>query len=61
MTQPGEITFTQADVELFSALSHDHNPLHVDSNYARRTPFGECVVYGILGVLANYSVVENVG
>lgn len=51
MTQLDEITFTQADVELFAALSHDHNPLHVDSNYARRTPFGQCVVYGILGAL----------
>lgn len=51
MVQPGEITFKQSDTELFAKLSHDCNPLHVSPEYARRTPFGQCVVYGILGVL----------
>jgi NAD(P)-dependent dehydrogenase (short-subunit alcohol dehydrogenase family) len=51
MTQTGEITFKRSDIELFAKLSHDVNPLHVRPDYARRTPFGQCVVYGILGVL----------
>jgi NAD(P)-dependent dehydrogenase (short-subunit alcohol dehydrogenase family)/acyl dehydratase len=51
IVQGSEITFEQSDIDLFSKLSNDYNPLHIDAAYARRTPFGECVVYGILGVL----------
>jgi NAD(P)-dependent dehydrogenase (short-subunit alcohol dehydrogenase family) len=41
-----------ADVLLFRDASHDVNPLHLSPEYARRTPFGEPVVYGVLGLLA---------
>src|SRR5690349_2386362 len=40
------------DAALFRRASHDCNPLHVDATYARRTAFGEPVVYGALGGLA---------
>ena len=46
------IRFSQADVMLFAAASHDYNPLHLSAGYARRTPFGQQVVHGILGALA---------
>ncbi|MCA1686008.1 MAG: SDR family NAD(P)-dependent oxidoreductase, partial [Planctomycetia bacterium] len=46
------IHFTPDDLALFAAASHDHNPLHVSPAYARRTPFGEPVVFGTLGALA---------
>jgi NAD(P)-dependent dehydrogenase (short-subunit alcohol dehydrogenase family) len=46
------IRFSQADLVLFAAASHDYNPLHLSAMYARRTPFGQQVVYGILGALA---------
>ena len=46
------ISFTGEDLARFSAASHDHNPLHVSEEYARATPYGEPVVFGILGVLA---------
>jgi NAD(P)-dependent dehydrogenase (short-subunit alcohol dehydrogenase family) len=39
-------------MELFAAASGDVNPLHVSAEYARRTPFGEPVVYGVLAALA---------
>ncbi len=39
------------DIEDFTEFSHDRNPLHIDPDYARKTPFGDCVVYGILGIL----------
>ena len=39
------------DLEDFTEFSHDRNPLHIDPDYARKTPFGDCVVYGILGIL----------
>jgi NAD(P)-dependent dehydrogenase (short-subunit alcohol dehydrogenase family)/acyl dehydratase len=48
----GQLCITPSDMALFSAVSHDVNPLHMSSDYARRTPFGEPVVFGILGALA---------
>jgi hypothetical protein len=46
------VRFTTQDLELFSAASHDRNPLHISEEYARTTPYGEPVVFGILGALA---------
>jgi len=46
-----DLVITPSDMPLFSAVSHDVNPLHTDSDYARRTPFGEPVVFGILGAI----------
>lgn len=46
------IRFRRADLELFSAASHDRNPLHLSASYARTTPYGEPVVFGVLGALA---------
>lgn len=46
------ICFTSEEMQLFSAASYDTNPLHMSRNYARRTPFGEPVVFGILSTLA---------
>lgn len=46
------VSFTSDDMRLFSAASYDNNPLHMSADYARRTPFGEPVVFGILGTLA---------
>jgi NAD(P)-dependent dehydrogenase (short-subunit alcohol dehydrogenase family) len=44
--------FTTQDLALFSAASHDRNPLHISEEYARATPYGEPVVFGMLGALA---------
>ena len=46
------VCFTAQDLALFSAASHDRNPLHLSEEYARATPYGEPVVFGILGALA---------
>lgn len=45
------LRFTKEDVDQFATLSGDVNPLHMDSLYARRTPYGQRVVFGALGVL----------
>ncbi len=42
---------TDAHNRLFCALSHDRNPLHSDPDYARRTPFGQTISYGMAAVL----------
>jgi len=46
------IRFTRQDAELFSAASHDTNPLHLSESYARKTAYGEPVIFGVLGALA---------
>jgi NAD(P)-dependent dehydrogenase (short-subunit alcohol dehydrogenase family)/acyl dehydratase len=43
-----EVSFTSDDVELFATASGDRNPLHLDAGFARRTPFGACIVHGAL-------------
>lgn len=49
-----ERTFTAVDLETFSNLSGDYNPLHIDNEYASSTVFGKRVVYGMLiGALAS--------
>ncbi len=45
---PHDLRFTIGDIERFAAASGDHNPLHVDRDFARRTPFGQCIVHGSL-------------
>jgi len=41
-------TITAADILLFAALSGDDYPLHVDSEYAKTTRFGQRVAHGML-------------
>jgi NAD(P)-dependent dehydrogenase (short-subunit alcohol dehydrogenase family)/acyl dehydratase len=52
MTPDAPVRFAAADLARFSAASHDVNPLHLSESYARRTAFGERVVFGVLGALA---------
>jgi NAD(P)-dependent dehydrogenase (short-subunit alcohol dehydrogenase family) len=47
-----KLSFSPDDLELFSSASHDRNPLHTSADYARKTPYGERVVFGVLGGLA---------
>ena len=44
---PGR-TLTEADVAQFSGLSGDFTPLHTDATFARRTPFRQRIVHGML-------------
>lgn len=40
--------FSEKDVEVFSELSGDTNPLHMDDVYARATSFKQRLVHGML-------------
>ena len=37
---------TSADIERFSEISGDYNPVHYDEEVARASPFGEIIVQG---------------
>lgn len=41
-------TITEQDVFAFAGASGDHNPLHIDEEYARHTIFKQRVAHGIL-------------
>jgi acyl dehydratase len=43
-------TVTEADVVAFAGLSGDFNPIHVDHEQARRSPFGRPIAHGLLGL-----------
>jgi len=48
--QKGEVkkTISEEDVKLFSKLSLDTNPIHLDDEYAKNTMFKGRIVYGML-------------
>jgi FkbH-like protein len=46
------VMFTEEDMQLFANASHDASWLHMNEEYARRTAFGERIIFGGLGVLA---------
>src|SRR5271163_5254554 len=41
-------TITETDVVAFAGLSGDFNPIHTDVEFAKDTPYGQRVVYGLL-------------
>jgi acyl dehydratase len=43
-------TVTEADVGNFAGLTGDYDPLHVDHEYAKQTPFGRPIGHGLLGL-----------
>jgi acyl dehydratase len=43
-------TMTETDIVNFAGLTGDFNPLHVDHEFARNTPFGRPIAHGLLGL-----------
>ncbi|MBM4319466.1 MAG: hypothetical protein FJ125_05775 [Deltaproteobacteria bacterium] len=41
-------TITETDVYLFAGISGDFNPVHVDEEFAKLTPFGKRIAHGAL-------------
>ena len=41
-------TITETDLRNFSGVSGDTNPMHLNEEYAKTTPFGGCIVHGML-------------
>ena len=56
----GRRTIEGGDVSRFAGLTGDFNPLHVDAEFAKTTPFGERVAHGIF-TLAVSNGQQNLG
>ncbi len=48
MSATYERTVTVADIEAFAAVSGDHNPVHLDDDYAKTTMFKGRIAHGML-------------
>ncbi|MBC6427494.1 MAG: MaoC family dehydratase [Ekhidna sp.] len=46
-------------VDLFANLTGDRNPIHIDQDFASKTPFGKCIVHGILSAGFISRVIAN--
>lgn len=55
------LTLSAAHIEAFFEASRDANPLHRDAQYARRTPFGRPVAYGMAAVLRAIALLGSAG
>jgi NAD(P)-dependent dehydrogenase (short-subunit alcohol dehydrogenase family)/acyl dehydratase len=53
------LRITRAQLERFADASGDRNPLHLDDDFARLTPFGGCICYGALVTLSALGVAEG--
>jgi acyl dehydratase len=52
-------TIEQADVDAFADLTGDHNPVHVDEEFAKTTRFERRIVHGMLTASLISSVLAN--
>lgn len=48
MTRSIEKTITEKEIEMFAELSEDHNPVHLDADYAKNTMFKGVIAHGML-------------
>lgn len=56
-----EITkkITEADVQAFADVTGDHNPIHLDHEFAKSTRFGRRIAHGMLTASLISSVLAN--
>lgn len=47
------------DITLFAEISTDHNPVHLDEDYAKATPFKGRIAHGILTAALISAVIGN--
>lgn len=40
-------TISEADVYMFAGISGDNNPIHINAEYAKTTPFEQRIVHGM--------------
>jgi acyl dehydratase len=52
-------TIEQTDIDAFADLTGDHNPVHVDEEFAKTTRFGRRIAHGMLTASLISSVLAN--
>ena len=48
VVEPVVRAVTQGGIDAYADASGDHNPIHVDAEFARTTPFGGTIAHGML-------------
>ena len=54
-----EKTITDADIRAFADLTGDHNPVHLDDEFAKTTRFGRRIAHGMLSAGLLSAVLAN--
>ena len=52
-------TIEQSDVDAFATVTGDHNPVHVDEEFAKTTRFGRRIAHGMLTASLISAVLAN--
>ena len=52
-------TIEQSDIDAFAAVTGDHNPVHVDEEFAKTTRFGRRIAHGMLTASLISAVLAN--
>lgn len=48
MNETFQVEISQAKMDMFTEISGDLNPMHVDSDYAKKNGYTDTIVYGML-------------
>lgn len=56
-----EHTVTDGDIVAFANVTGDHNPLHLDDDYASAGPFGRRIAHGLLGLAIATGLMQQSG
>ena len=52
-------TISEADVQAFADVTGDHNPIHLDEQFAKHSRFGRRIAHGMLGASLISSAIAN--
>lgn len=52
-------TIAQSDIDAFASVTGDHNPVHVDEEFAKTTRFGQRIAHGMLTASLISAVLAN--
>ena len=52
-------TIEQSDIDAFARVTGDHNPVHVDEEFAKTTRFGQRIAHGMLTASLISAVLAN--
>jgi len=52
-------TITDADIQKFADVSGDHNPLHLEDEFAKQTRFGRRIAHGMLSASLISAVIAH--